>query len=96
MPIFMDRHDILGATPEDLFDAHRRDIECQGRYGVKYMTYWFDKERGSAFCLVEAPDAATAERVHREAERERTGRREGRAHVHGHAVHRPADDVALR
>ena len=67
MPIFMDRHDILGATPEDLFDAHRRDIECQGRYGVKYMTYWFDKERGSAFCLVEAPDAATAERVHREA-----------------------------
>ena len=27
----------------------------------------FDKERGSAFCLVEAPDAATAERVHREA-----------------------------
>ena len=65
MPIFMDHHDILGATPEDLFDAHRRDIECQGRYGVKYMTYWFDKERGSAFCLVEAPDAATAERVHR-------------------------------
>ena len=31
------------------------------------MTYWFDHERGTNFCLVDAPDAATAERVHREA-----------------------------
>jgi len=66
MPIFMDRHDIPGLTAEDLFDAHRRDIEAQDKYGVKYMTYWFDHERGSAFCLVEAPDAETAVRVHRE------------------------------
>ena len=31
------------------------------------MAYWFDEQRGSGFCLVHAPDAATAERVHREA-----------------------------
>ena len=31
------------------------------------MAYWFDRERGADFCLVDAPDAATAERVHREA-----------------------------
>jgi class 3 adenylate cyclase len=66
MPIFMDRHDLPGMTPEDLFDAHRRDIEAQDKYGVKYMTYWWDEGRGSAFCLVEAPDAETAVRVHRE------------------------------
>src|SRR5262249_28219794 len=35
--------------------------------GVKYMTYWFDQDRGTGFCLVDAPDAATAEQVHREA-----------------------------
>ncbi len=67
MPIFMDRHDLRGMTPEDVADAHRKDLEIQDRYGVKYMAYWFDEDRGSGFCLVHAPDAAAAERVHREA-----------------------------
>ena len=67
MPIFMDRHDQRGVKAEDVADAHRRDIEIQDRYGVKYMAYWFDEERGTGFCLVHAPDAAAAERVHRDA-----------------------------
>jgi class 3 adenylate cyclase len=67
MPIFMDRHDLHGATAEDVAEAHRRDLEIQDQYGVKYMTYWYDEARGTAFCLVEAPDAATAAHVHREA-----------------------------
>jgi class 3 adenylate cyclase len=67
LPIFIDRHDMRGATSEQVAEAHRRDVDIQDRHGVKYMAYWFDEERGSAFCLVHAPDAATAERVHREA-----------------------------
>jgi len=67
MPIFMDRHDIRGATTEDVANAHRRDLEIQEKYGVKYMTYWYDEARGTGFCLVEAPDAATAAQCHREA-----------------------------
>jgi len=67
MPIFMDRHDLRGAKAEDVAAAHRRDVDIQDRHGVKYMAYWFDQERGAAFCLVHAPDAATAELVHREA-----------------------------
>lgn len=67
MPIYMDRHDMLHATAENVADAHRRDLAIQERYGVRYITYWHDPQRGTAFCLVEAPDAATAERVHREA-----------------------------
>jgi class 3 adenylate cyclase len=67
MPIFMDRHDARGITQEDIAELHRRDLELQDKYGVKYMTYWFDEERCTGFCLVDAPDAATAERVHREA-----------------------------
>jgi class 3 adenylate cyclase len=67
MPIFMDRHDMLGATAEQVADAHRRDVDIQDRHGVKYMAYWFDERNGAAFCLVDAPDAATAEQVHREA-----------------------------
>jgi class 3 adenylate cyclase len=67
MPIFMDRHDMSGLTAEDVAEAHRRDLEVQGKYGVKYMTYWYDAARGAGFCLVDAPDAATAAHVHREA-----------------------------
>jgi class 3 adenylate cyclase len=67
MPIFMDRHDLRGMTANDVAEAHRKDLEVQERYGVKYMAYWFDEARDSGFCLVHAPDAAAAERVHREA-----------------------------
>src|SRR5262249_46427679 len=48
-------------------EAHRKDLEIQDKYGVKYLTYWYDSERCTGFCLVDAPDAATAEHVHREA-----------------------------
>jgi class 3 adenylate cyclase len=67
MPIFMDRHHLHGMTPEHVAEAHRKDLEIQDRYGVKYLTYWYDSERCTGFCLVDAPDAATAEQVHREA-----------------------------
>jgi len=67
MPIFLDRHEMQGMTAESVAEAHRKDLEIQDRYGVKYMTYWFDAHRGTNFCLVDAPNAATAEQVHREA-----------------------------
>jgi class 3 adenylate cyclase len=67
MPIFMDRHDMREATAEHVADAHSKDLEIQDRHGVKFMAYWFDEKRHAAFCLVHAPDAAAAERVHREA-----------------------------
>jgi class 3 adenylate cyclase len=67
MPIFMDRHDMKGVTPADIAEAHRKDIEVQDRYGVRFLTYWFDQDRGTTFCLVDAPDKETAQCVHREA-----------------------------
>ena len=67
MPIFMDRHDMRDMTAESVAEAHRKDLAIQDKYDVRYMTYWFDQRRGTGFCLVDAPDAATAEQVHREA-----------------------------
>jgi hypothetical protein len=65
--LFMDRHDMRGLTAADVAEAHRKDLGIQDQYGVKYLTYWYDAERGTGFCLVEAPNAATAARVHRHA-----------------------------
>ncbi len=68
MPLFMDvHHKVEGVTPEALIEAHRKDVETQQKYGVDYKQYWLDKDTETVFCLVEAPDKESAERVHREA-----------------------------
>lgn len=68
MPLFMDVHTIEGGVASsDVADAHRRDLETQGRFGVSYLRYWVDEEAGKIFCLVEADDAESASSVHREA-----------------------------
>ncbi len=67
MPIFLDRHDLSGLTASDIAEAHRKDLEVQEKYGVRFLTYWFDESRGSGFCLIDAPDIETAMRVHDEA-----------------------------
>jgi hypothetical protein len=64
----MDMHHLDGpVTAEDVAKAHEADLETQGQYGVEYRHYWVDEARGKIFCLVDAPDADTAARVHREA-----------------------------
>ena len=68
MTLFMDIHEkVEGLTAEAVGGAHQKDLEVQGRYGVEYRQYWFDEGSGKVFCLVEAPDAESAIRVHREA-----------------------------
>ena len=68
MPLYMDvHHHVPDLTAEAVAGAHKRDLEVQGRYGVQYQKYWFDEASGKVFCLVDAPDAETAARVHREA-----------------------------
>ena len=42
-------------------------VAKQGEYGVEYKRYWVDEKAGKVFCLVQAPDAETAARVHKEA-----------------------------
>ena len=64
MPIYMDRHDMEGATAKAVADAHQKDLKLQERYGVKMLTYWFDESRGSAFCLIDAPDKEKVSQLH--------------------------------
>ena len=69
MPLFMDVHETMpdGATADDVAKAHAADVATQDQYGVNYKKYWVDENARKIFCLVEAPDAETAARVHREA-----------------------------
>lgn len=68
MPTYMDIHDIRGGVKAgDVARAHEADVRLQGAYGVNYRHYWVDEKAGMLFCLVDAPDRESADRVHREA-----------------------------
>ena len=68
MPLYMDIHrKVEGVTADAVADAHAKDLQTQEKYGVEYKKYWLDESSGTIFCLVEAPNKETAEKVHREA-----------------------------
>ena len=64
MPIFMDRHDIPGATAEQVAQAHQLDLKIQNQYNCKGLTYWFDEESCIAFCLIQAPNKDSVLSMH--------------------------------
>jgi class 3 adenylate cyclase len=67
MPIFMDRHDVRDATAEAVAAAHQEDLRVQAQHACKSLTYWYDEQRGTAFCLIEAPTAGAVRALHRDA-----------------------------
>ena len=68
MPLYMDIHELPeGVTPEDVANAHAKDVETQRKYGVEYTKYWMNESGRKIFCLAHAPNAEAAEQVHREA-----------------------------
>ena len=40
MPIFLDRHDVVTFSAEEVAKLHVKDLEIQDQYGVKFLTYW--------------------------------------------------------
>jgi class 3 adenylate cyclase len=67
MPLYMDRHDLPDATAADMAAAHLRDLEIQDQFGVRFVTYWFEEDAGSGFCLIEGPDEQSVAAAHRAA-----------------------------
>ena len=68
MPLFMDTHRFEGEMPsdEEIAKAHRADLDEQGRHDVRFLRYFVSRDAKVVHCLVEAPDAETAARVHKE------------------------------
>ena len=67
MPLYMDIHHKVDATPDDVQKAHLSDLEAQEKFGVKYLKYWFNPQAETICCLVHAPDPEAARKVHLEA-----------------------------
>jgi class 3 adenylate cyclase len=64
MPLYLDRHDLDGATAADVAGAHLKDLDAQERFSVRFLSYWFDYERQTAFCLAEGPDGEAINAAH--------------------------------
>lgn len=67
MPLYMDIHNVPGATPSALEEAHNADLAVQDKHCVHCLKYWFNEEAGKVFCLFDAPNPEAAAAVHREA-----------------------------
>lgn len=67
MPIYMDRHYSEDATRQAITVAHEKDLAIQEKYNCKFLTYWFDEERHTSFCLIEAPSKEALQNAHNEA-----------------------------
>ncbi len=68
MPIYMDRHDVSETvTAENVAQLHQEDLNIQGHFGCRGLTYWFDDTRKIAFCLIEAPNEEAIIKMHDEA-----------------------------
>lgn len=112
MPLYMDRHDIPGATAADVARAHQQDLRIQGDFDCRAITYWFDEQRGMAFCLIEAPSEQAVRDMHDTAHglvpheiievqsnvvESFLGRiRDPQSAADGNAEKRPIDEAALR
>jgi class 3 adenylate cyclase len=62
----MDRHDLPGATAEEVARMHILDLPVGERHGVEFLTYWFDVRAGAAFCLARAASPDDLWAVHHE------------------------------
>lgn len=65
--MFMDFHDNLNVSVEDVKRAHMADESIQSKYGVIYHQFWVNEAEGKVFCLMEGPDKESCAAVHREA-----------------------------
>ncbi|MGB5322771.1 nickel-binding protein [Lutimonas sp.] len=68
MPIYMDRHDLeAGVNAEHVAHIHQEDLKIEHEFGCKGLTYWFDDERKTAFCLINAPSKEALMEMHNKA-----------------------------
>jgi hypothetical protein len=64
MPLYMDRHDVTGASAEETAANHASDLRIGGRFGVEFVSYWHDPAQGVVICFARAPGEDAMTQVH--------------------------------
>ena len=51
----------------DVANAHAKDLAVQKKYGVDFIKYWVDEEKGLVYCVSSSSDSAAIRKTHAEA-----------------------------
>ncbi|MEO8766258.1 MAG: DUF4242 domain-containing protein [Ginsengibacter sp.] len=54
-------------TYEDVAKAHAKDLAVEQKYGVDFIKYWVDEEKGLVYCLSSSGDSESIRKTHAEA-----------------------------
>lgn len=54
-------------TQDDVARAHAKDLVTEKKYGVHFIKYWFNEEKGLVYCLSSANDSESIRKTHAEA-----------------------------
>lgn len=67
--LFMDTHEAGPGMidPDELAQAHRKDLEVQDEFATRFLEYWYDETSGKVHCLAEAPSADSVRATHQKA-----------------------------
>jgi hypothetical protein len=52
---------------EDVAKAHAKDLATETKYGVHFLKYWVDEDKGLVYCLSSASDTSAIRKTHAEA-----------------------------
>lgn len=66
---YIDVHDLEPGkvTFADVEAAHQKDLATQGKYGVEFLKFWVDEDKGKVYCLSKANDMESVKATHQEA-----------------------------
>jgi len=66
--LYIDVHELNSKVKfEDVAEAHKKDLATQKKYGVNFIKYWVDEEKGLVYCLSSSKDTSSIIKTHAEA-----------------------------
>lgn len=66
--LYIDVHELNSRVKfEDVAEAHKKDLATQKKYGVNFIKYWVDEEKGLVYCLSSSKDTSSIIKTHEEA-----------------------------
>ena len=52
---------------QDVAAAHAKDLAVENKYGVQFIKFWVDEDKGLVYCLSSSTDTASIRKTHAEA-----------------------------
>ena len=67
--LFIDVHQLEPGKVkyEAVAEAHQKDLAVQSKYGVTFIKYWVDENKGLVYCLSSASDTESIRKTHGQA-----------------------------